>query len=423
LRLVARRASPPQPRREPVAARGGGYGRATMPAPSRRSPLHDVHTCAGARFTVWQDAVWPADYGDALAEHHAVRTGAGVWDISLLRIWEVRGRDALGAVGRVFTNDVTTTTPGAVRYGLLCAEDGTIVNDATVFVFGPDHAWVLTSAAADRDHIAAHAAGPGVAIAAREGLAAVQVQGPHSAALLAGLGAPVAGLPFFRFAPRRAVVAGVRCLLARVGFSGELGYELFFPAPEGERLWAALVAAGARPYGFAAVETLRIEAGLVLLGADFERRCTRPHDVSLERFVRLDGRAFTGRAALAAVAGAPPRRLVTLVVDGDRVPDRGAVVWGGRGPVGRVTSACRSPTYGTVVALAAVETEAAVPRRRLLVQGGGDHVHATVQAGPIHDPGGARRRATPDLTAITPPPRASPGRPRSPAPVPAAGGH
>jgi aminomethyltransferase len=393
-----------------------------MDAHARRSPLHDVQARAGARFTAWQGASWAADFGDAVAEHRAVRSAAGVWDVSPLRVWDVRGAGALGAVRRVFTNDLATAGAGAIRYGLLCAPDGTIVNDATVFAFGPSHAWVLTSAASDLDHIAAHVDGPGVSVAPREGLAAVQVQGPRSAALLAALGAPVAGLPFFRFDPRPATVAGATCLVARLGFSGELGYELFCPASDGERLWAALVAAGARPYGFGAVETLRVEAGLVLLGADFTSRCTRPHDVSLERFVRFDGAPFAGRDALAEIAGAPPRRLVTLAVAGDDVPEAGAVVWAAAGPAGRVTSACASPSYGTVVALAVVDAAVAVPRRRLLVQIGDGHAPATVQRGAMHDPDGARRRADPDLAAVSGAPRASPGTPRSPAPAPAAGG-
>jgi aminomethyltransferase len=387
----------------------------------RPSPLYDVQARAGARFTAWQGALWAGDFGDPIAEHHAVRSAVGVWDVSPLHVWEVRGAGAMDAIGHAFTNDLAGAGPGDIRYGLLCADDGTIVNDATVFAFGPHHAWVVTSMGSDVDHLREHAAGPAVSIAARERVVALQVQGPDSARLLASLGAPVDDLAFFRFRPGPHAVGGAPCVLARIGFSGELGYELFCPAAEGERLWSAVVDAGARPYGFAAVQTLRIEAGLALLGEDFLTRCSRPFDVSLDRFVALGSHAFTGDEALARLADAPPRRLVTVIVEGDRVPAPGAVVWGGSGPVGRVTSACLSPSYGAVVALAGVETAVAVPRRRLLVQVGGDHVPATVQAGPVHDPRGLRRRGDPGAAALSGARRVAPGTPRTFAPLPAAG--
>ena len=389
--------------------------------PRASSPLQDVQARAGATFVTWQGAEWARDFGDPVAEHHAVRCDAGVWDMSPLCIWEVRGARALEAVGRAFTNDLRAATPGHIRYGLLCADDGTIVNDATVFVFGPDRVWVLTSMTSDIDHLREHAAGRDAGVARREGLAAVQLQGPRSFELLTALGVRLDDLPFFRFHPRPRPIRGARCLVARLGFSGELGYELFCPAAQAESLWSALVEAGARPYGFAAVQTLRIEAGLVLLGEDFVTRCTTPFDVSLDRFVSVGTHNFAGRDALARIARAAPRRLVTLAVDGERVPSAGAVVWAAEGPAGRVTSACLSPSYGRVVALARVDSAVAVPRRRLLVQVGDRHVPATVHAEPLHDADGRRRRADPRAPVLTSTARVSAGTTRISPPVPAAG--
>lgn len=357
-----------------------------MPA-AVRSPLHDLQERHGATFAEFAGGAWADHFGDPPAEHHAVRTGVGVWDISPLRIWEVRGPGAAAAVDRVFTNPVAGAEPGRIRYGALCDAAGAMINDGTVYVLGPERVWVITSLASDGEHLAAHV--PGVAPAGE--LAKLQVQGPRSRELLAKLGAPVAGLEYFRVATEPVDVAGVACRLSRIGYSGELGYELFCAPAAGERLWTGLVEAGARPYGFAAVETLRIEAGLPLLGAEFVSRRTSPYDVSLDAVVRLDGRAVVGGEALAAVAAHPPRRLRALVLDGDAVPSRGAPVSLAGRSVGALTSACASPTLGAVIGLAVLDAATADGER---VEVGAERTGAVVRPVPLYDPAKARPRAS-----------------------------
>jgi aminomethyltransferase len=352
-----------------------------------RSPLHDLQERHGATFAEFAGGAWADHFGAPLAEHHAVRTAVGVWDISPLRIWEIRGRGAAAAVDRVFTNPVAGAEPGRIRYGALCDADGAMINDGTVYVLGTERVWVITSLASDGEHLAAHV--PGVAPAGE--LAKLQVQGPRSRDLLAGLSAPVAGLAYFRVATEPVDVAGVACRLSRIGFSGELGYELFCAPADGERLWTGLVEAGARPYGFAAVETLRIEAGLPLLGAEFVSRRTSPYDLSLDAVVRLDGRAVLGGDALAAVAADPPRRLCALVLDGETVPPRGTAVARAGQRIGGVTSACASPTLGAVIGLAVLDAGAAAAGERVEV--GEERTGAVVRPVPLYDPAKARPRA------------------------------
>ena len=357
-----------------------------MPA-AVRSPLHDLQERHGATFAEFAGGAWADHFGDPPAEHHAVRTGVGVWDISPLRIWEVRGPGAAAAVDRVFTNPVAGAEPGRIRYGALCDAAGAMINDGTVYVLGVERVWVITSLASDGEHLAAHVPGTGPA----GELAKLQVQGPRSRDLLAELGAPVAGLEYFRVATEPVDVAGVACRLSRIGYSGELGYELFCAPADGERLWTGLVEAGARPYGFAAVETLRIEAGLPLLGAEFVSRRTSPYDLSLDNVVRLDGRPLVGGAALAADAAAPPHRLVALELDGDVVPPRGAALARSGRRVGTVTSACVSPTLRGVIGLAVVDTGAAGDGERVEV--GAERTGAVVRPVPLYDPAKARPRA------------------------------
>jgi aminomethyltransferase len=352
-----------------------------------RSPLHDVQERRGATFAEFAGGVWADHFGDPLAEHQAVRTAVGVWDISPLHVWEVRGPGAAAAVDRVFTNPVAGAEPGRIRYGALCDPSGAMINDGTVYVLGAERVWVITSLASDGEHLAAHV--PGVVPGGE--LAKVQVQGPRSRDLLGELGAAVAGLAYFRVATEPVDVAGIACRLSRIGFSGELGYELFCAPADGERLWERIAAAGARPYGFAAVETLRIEAGLPLLGAEFSSRRTSPYDLSLDAVVRLDGRPLVGGDALAAVAGAPPRRLRALVLDGRTVPPRGAPVARGGQRIGRVTSACGSPTLGAVIGLAVLDAGAAAYDERVEVGEAG--TGAVVRPVPLYDPAKARPRA------------------------------
>lgn len=371
----------PQPRERPR------YGPSVQPQP-RRSPLHDEQARHGAAFLEWNGWLWADHFGDRVAEHRAVRTDAGVWDISPLCVWQVRGADATVAVERVFTNVVRGDPPGRIRYGLLCDEAGTIVNDATVYVL-PDRVWIITSRDADGEHLAQLV--PQIE-SVGDGLAALQVQGPRSRELLQALCPAVVELPYFHVLTEPVDVGGVASWLSRIGYSGELGYELFCAPGEAERLWRTLLAAGARPYGFRAVETLRIEAGLPLLGAEFHSGRTSPYDISLQRVVRLDKAEFTGRTALARMAAGPPRGLVALVLDDGAVPAHGAPVRRAGRRVGTVTSACDSPTLARVIALATVDAGAVRPGLAVQVGDEPPGVPATVRPVPLYDPGRHRPR-------------------------------
>jgi aminomethyltransferase len=348
---------------------------------------------AGATFVEWQGGLWAHGFSDAIGEHLAVRTDVGIWDVSPLRKWDVRGCGAMELVDHLFTNAVRGAATGQIRYGLFCDHAGAILNDGTVYVFAHDRLWVLTSMDADGDRLASAARSTGVSVEPlTEALAAVQVQGPRSRELLAAVCPAIAQLAYFRFAPNPVLVGDVECWISRIGYSGELGFELFCAQMDAPGLWRSLVARGARPYGFETVETLRVEAGLLLLGADFVSGRTNPYDVSLDTVIKLDKGDFVGREALAATAATPPRRLVTLVLAGEDVPPRGAGVLHGDRLVGTLTSVCRSPTIGRVIGLASVDRAYAVPGGRLCVavgQGGPDALVARV---PIYDPEKRRPR-------------------------------
>ena len=212
--------------------------------------------------------------------------------------------------------------------------------------------------------------------------------------------ADIGHLPYFRFWPEPVPLAGTSCWVARIGYSGELGYELFCPAPEAEALWRAVVAAGGTPYGLAATEMLRIEAGLILLGRDYLPHRSTPYDVSLDRLVRLEKGRFLGQEALRGIAGGPLRCLVTIVVDGnaDTIPPAGTPITTkgagkGGGAVGAVTSSCWSPTVGAVLALGVVDRSAAEEGSGVRLPVPAGDLSGTMKMAPVHDPERMRVRA------------------------------
>jgi aminomethyltransferase len=345
----------------------------------------------GCEFMDWEGWLWPNHFGDPAAEHRAVREGAGVWDESPLRKWDFRGADALRAADRIFTNDMLGLERGQIRYAPFCDEHGKMVGDGTVFKFDDEHAWVITALDSDLEHFREVAAGLDVEIEPITAeLPHVQLQGPRARDLLAGLAGGAADLGYFRFHPEQVQVGGVSAWVSRTGYSGELGYEIFCAPGDAPALWAALTGAGATPYGLAAVETLRIESGLIFIGYDYFQHETDPFDVSLDKVVRLDTGDFHGKRALAETAKAPPRRMVTLALEGGDVPEYGAAVSSGGEPAGTLTSPCESPTLGKVIGLAVLETRFAAQGTRVEVEGGGP---ATVEPLPIYDPEKRRPRA------------------------------
>lgn len=322
-----------------------------------------------------------------------MRTDVGVWDISALRKWQVRGDGAAAAVDRLFTNDVVGAPPGTVRYGLFCDERGMIVNDATVYKLADDYLWVFSSLASDGEHLSRGLGASAIELdEITDRLAAVQVQGPASRELLRRLGADLAALPYYGFIPHPVDVAGAPCWISRVGYSGELGYELFCSPGHAPELWRAVCAQGARPYGLAAVETLRVEAGLLMVGRDFHPGVTSARDVSLDGVVRLDT-AFLGRDALCRPADEPAATIWTLVAGDDVVPAAGDLVRAGGVPVGAVTTACRSPTLAVVLALAGLRDPTLAGGRAVTVDSKGGAVSATLAQTPVYDHDKARRRA------------------------------
>jgi aminomethyltransferase len=181
--------------------------------------------------------------------------------------------------------------------------------------------------------------------------------------------------------------------VSRTGYSGELGYEVFCDPDYAGELWDTVVEAGAKPYGLAAVETLRIESGLIFIGYDYFQHETDPYDMSLDKVIVLDKGDFEGKATLEKTAKSPPRRLVTLVVEGDEVPEYGAAVTLHGEPIGTLTSPCQSPTLGEIIGMAVLDAAHAGEGGTVEVVVGDATARATVDKLPIYDPEKKRPRS------------------------------
>ena len=340
-------------------------------APLRRTPLTGVHERLGAVLTGFAGWLMPLRYGSEAAEHKAVRTAAGLFDLSHMGEITVTGPGAAAALDYALVGQPSALAPGRARYTMICAPDGGIIDDLIVYRLSGEEFLVVANAANTPAVFQALAdrSGHDAQVADRTAdYALIALQGPRAEHILASLtSADLAGVKYYASYP--ATVAGTRILLARTGYTGEDGFELFTPPQEAERVWEALSAAGAAdglvPAGLAARDTLRLEAGMPLYGNELGPDLT-PFDAGLGRVVKLDKPGdFVGRAALAERAlAAPQRELVGLVGRSRRVPRHGYDVLWDAAACGTVTSGAPSPTLGRPIAMAYVTPRAALQARQ-----------------------------------------------------------
>lgn len=338
----------------------------------RTSPLHARHTALGATTGAFGGWTMPLSYpAGTVAEHGAVRTAVGVFDVSHLGKLAVAGPGAAAFVNRCLTADLDRIGPGHAQYTLCCADDGGVVDDLIAYLDGPDDLLLVPNAAnaAAVGALLRAAAPDGVTVTDRhDALAVLAVQGPRAKDVLdevlpGATGADAPGhlddLAYMAFTD----VADIR--VCRTGYTGEHGYELLVPAGDAPAVWDSLLAAagsfGGLPCGLAARDTLRTEMGYPLHGQDLSATIT-PVQAGSGWAVGWGKPEFWGRAALVAEKEAgPARRLRGLRATGRGVPRAGMAVLGGDGArIGVTTSGTFSPTLRTGIALALVDTASGV---------------------------------------------------------------
>ncbi|HSP99245.1 MAG TPA: glycine cleavage system aminomethyltransferase GcvT [Candidatus Dormibacteraeota bacterium] len=338
-----------------------------------RTPLYDAHRALGARMVDFAGWDMPVQYRGIIDEHTAVRTRAGLFDVSHMGEIELRGPGALDACQRATANDVRRLRDGTAQYSLLLDPGGGIVDDIIVHRLAAERVMICVNAsnrAADLAYLREHARGAEV-VDVSDATALLALQGPHATAILARCtDLALAQIPRFAFAHTQ--VAGRRVLVARTGYTGEDGWELYAASGDARVLWDALLEAGApdgiSPAGLGARDTLRLEAALPLYGHELGLD-TSPYEARLGWVVQPAKGDFVGRDALLAAKARGPRRcLVGIELIDAGVPRADYRVLRDDRPVGVLTSGTKSPTLGKGIALGYVEPAASAVSTALAVE-------------------------------------------------------
>ena len=328
---------------------------------SRQTPLHQIHEELGARmidFAGWDMPVW---YDSATDEHHAVRSAAGLFDLSHMAELFVTGPGAGAAIDWALLIEASTMPVGRARYSMMCTELGGIIDDLIVYRLADEEFMVVANASNGPTVLAElieRAADFDAVVDDRtDDYTLVAVQGPRAEEIVLRLtGSELGELKYYRVA--EVELLGTTAYAARTGYTGEDGFELFVPAELGPNLWQALIEAGAGdglvPVGLAARDTLRLEAGMPLYGNELTLETT-PFDVGSARLVKPKEGGCVGSAALAIAADEPHDFLVGLHIDGRRPARTGYEVRAGDRVIGVVTSGVPSPTLDRNIAIARLD--------------------------------------------------------------------
>ncbi|HZK39509.1 MAG TPA: glycine cleavage system aminomethyltransferase GcvT, partial [Clostridia bacterium] len=327
-----------------------------------KTPLYDIHLKYGGKTVPFAGYLLPIQYPSGIAaEHMAVRTAAGMFDVSHMGEFSLKGPDALKNIQHLMTNDFAGMVDGQVRYSPMCNEDGGIIDDLLIYK-KKDNDYLLVVNAANRDKDAAwiksKISGDCVFEDISDSLAQIALQGPKALEIIAKL-TDVETLPVKYYSFTDGVrVAGFTCLVSRTGYTGEDGYEIYTMNENAPALWEKLMAAGSDlgliPCGLGARDTLRLEAGMPLYGHEMDEVIT-PLEAGLGFFVKMAKADFIGKAALQA-KGEPQRERIGLEItdrgiarDGDKVLLAGV-------EIGSVTSGTMCPFVKKAVAMALVAT-------------------------------------------------------------------
>ncbi len=345
----------------------------------RKSPLHERHKALGARMVEFAGWEMPVQYKGIGAEHAAVRSRAGVFDVSHMGEIDVEGPGATGFCQRVTTNDVERLEPSQAQYTLLLNDRAGVIDDLVLFRLEADRYLLCVNAsrsAVDFAWLASHAGDDVTVRDVSDAYALLALQGPAAEAILQPFTALELGvLKAFSFLVGE--VNGVRCIVSRTGYTGEDGFELYFPAEHGVTLWDALLATGeVEPAGLGARDTLRLEKGFSLYGHELDETTT-PLEARLGWVTKLDKGPFIGSDVLARKEPLR-RRLVGLEMAEAGIAREGYPIFHDDREVGRVTSGTRSPTLGKAIALGYVSPDAAARGTEVRVEIRGRRVLARV---------------------------------------------
>lgn len=335
----------------------------------RRTPLYEEHLKLGARMVPFSGWEMPVQYGSILQEHEAVRTRAGLFDVSHMGEFRIDGENALALLQYLVPNDVSKLTIGQALYAQLCRPDGNTIDDLLIYRTGEtDYMMVVNAGNIDKDfnwveQQAGHFQNVRVTNIS-DATALLALQGPLALEILQPLAnVDLATIRYYHFA--RGAVGGIPCLISRTGYTGEDGFELYCNAGDASTLWNKLLDAGKPrgllPSGLGARDTLRLEAGMCLYGHELDEQ-TNPLEAGLGWSVKLNASDFIGRDPLLKVKEeGPQRKLIGIVMDERGIPRGGYTLYDADGQrIGELTSGTRGPTVQKDIGMGYVDAAHAV---------------------------------------------------------------
>lgn len=364
------------------------------------TPLYHTHLELGAEmFTSAAGYAMPAKYTTVEEEHSSVRERVGMNDLCLMGRLDIQGKEALPLIQSLIVNDAARLSDGQLLYSTICNEQGMVMDDVTVWRFGPEHIRVITSSMfRERTYawIAEHIEGRQAYLTdVSSGLGMISVQGPLSRELLQGVSdIDFSDLGFFRFAFGK--LGSIPCLIARVSFSGELEYECYVNTEDTTAIWDLLMQAGRPlgllPYGFDVLDTLRWEKGFIFYGFDATEK-NNPYECRLAEWIRYDKGDFIGREALLKIKKqGVASKLMGLEVFGETVTAAKQPLKIGEQIGGETVAGFFGPTVGKNLAYAYVDSKVANEGTKATLEIEGADTLVTVVEMPFYDPEGRRMR-------------------------------
>ena len=360
---------------------------APPPDDQRRTPLYDAHIGLGARIVPFSGWEMPVQYSGILDEVRAVRSNAGLFDVSHMGRLEITGSGAAPYLDRLFSSDALGLRNGRARYGVICNEEGGIIDDCILYRLADDRFLLVPNASNTRsvtEWLTMWLPGDDVQIDdVTDTVSMVAIQGPKAMGLLADLTSlDLAKLRMFR--ARETTVDGSRAIVARTGYTGEDGFEIMPTSSDAGGLWRSLIDGGATPCGLGARDVLRLEAGLLLHGNDIDTT-TNPYEAGMDRFVDPDREGYVAADALRRIRdSALSRVLVGFTMVGRGIARHGYPIVDGNEQIGQVSSGSYSPTLDTNIGLGYVPTVYSALGSRFQVDIRGRAVEAEVTSLPFY---------------------------------------
>jgi aminomethyltransferase len=357
----------------------------------KRTPLYEQHLALGARLVEFGGWEMPVQYNSILEEHRAVRTRAGLFDVSHMGEFKVEGKDALAFLQYLVPNDVARLAINQALYTQLCLPDGGTIDDLIIYHLAEDRYMMVVNAAnIDKDFawVEKQARNFDVQVTNQsDATALLALQGPEAQAILQPLtGVDLSGIQYYHCA--QGGVDGINCIISRTGYTGEDGFELYCDPNDAIKLWNDLLAAGKEhgllPAGLGARDTLRLEAGYCLYDHELNEQ-TNPLEARLGWTVKLDKGEFIGRDALVKIKEkGPKRKLIGIEMIERGVPRGGYAVYENDQLIGALTSGAPSPTLNKNIGMGYVEAAHAVVNTTVLIDIRGKRTAARIVALPFY---------------------------------------